>query len=54
MLIDPQPDVRGNIRLDLDDQGAIVATIALDRPAGVTLYRSHFITCPDRDLWRKR
>jgi hypothetical protein len=59
MPLDPDPVDDGTIKL-VDDRGegrAIVLPVSardMARSDGVPLYRSHYATCPDAALHRKR
>ena len=58
MPIDPEPVEDGNVWVIEIRQGTPIVGVALTGdavPASVPLrYVSHFVTCPDRDTWRKR
>jgi len=58
MPIDPTPVPDGNVWIDGMQDGVprvLVALSADSVPANVPLrYVSHFVTCPQRDEWRKR
>ena len=49
-IIDMEPVDNGNIVIDLDEQ-----EYAVVKPEhGKMRYRSHFVTCPDREEWKKK
>lgn len=58
MPIDPVPAPDGNCWVDHFEGGTPVLHVVLSHdqvPTNVPLtYVSHFVTCPDRDSWRKR
>lgn len=57
MPIDPVPVPDGNVWVDHIEGGTPIVMVALHHdavPRNVPLtYVSHFVTCPDRDTWRK-
>jgi len=57
MPLDPVPDPEGNVWIEGMENGVPkvqVALTAADVPANVPIrYVSHFVSCPDRDSWRK-
>lgn len=57
MPLDPIPAPDGNMWIDRIEGGVPVMRVALNAdgvPASVPLrYVSHFVTCPDRDDWRR-
>lgn len=50
MPIEPEPQVDGNVRIDVVRNVATVVPPGSHRP----LYRSHFAACPGADTHRKR
>lgn len=58
MPLDPDPVDDGNIWIiDHPAHLAPVIGVALhhaDIPADIETYVSHFVTCPDRDSWRRK
>jgi hypothetical protein len=53
--LDAQPAHDGNIRLE--ERGQYVTPLAIivtGRVEGVTLYKSHFATCPDAENFRSK
>lgn len=58
MPIDPDPAPDGNVWVTGITEGIPTIEVALTGdavPASVPIrYHSHFVTCPDRDSWRKR
>lgn len=52
--IDNRPSPNGNVRVDIDDSGALAVTLGgqeleRERQAGTLLYHNHFATCPNRE-----
>jgi hypothetical protein len=58
MPLDPAPVTDGNVWIDHIEAGTPVVNVGLshdDVPRNIPLtYVSHFVTCPDRDSWRKK
>lgn len=58
MPVDPQPVPDGNVWVLRHEGGTPVVAVALHADgvpaAEAHRYVSHFVTCPDRDTWRKR
>jgi len=58
MPLDPSPDPEGNVWIVGMEEGVPSVEVALTAdavPANVPFrYVSHFVTCPDRDSWRKK
>lgn len=58
MPLDPDPDPEGNVWIDRIENGTPIVHVALMGsavPSGEPFrYVSHFVTCPDRDAWRKK
>jgi hypothetical protein len=58
--IDPEPVPDGNVTVDaggelIDGARVLVgAEPGLFDPPNLLHYRTHFVTCPDRDDWRNR
>lgn len=48
--LDVEPHPEGNV--ELNDAGK--AIVHPQAPLAGTLYRSHFVTCPNADEWRKK
>jgi hypothetical protein len=58
MPVDDAPHPDGNILADLDQAVGIVLSPPMraeliDHGAPEPLYRSHFVTCPQADDWRR-
>ena len=55
--LDPEPVADGNIFVSHIDHGMPVVHVVLHHdqvPRGEPFtYQSHFVSCPDRDTWRK-
>jgi len=57
MPLDPEPVEDGNMWVDHTEDGTPVMSVALSGdgvPRNIPIrYVSHFVSCPDRDSWRK-
>jgi hypothetical protein len=55
MPINPEPAVKGNLRLDRASDGAprVVVVPPAQRVDGEQLYLAHFVTCPFADQHRR-
>lgn len=58
MLVDAAPADDGNVTL-AEEGGEVWATVHGDLfhpdiPTGVQLFKAHFATCPQADIWRKK
>lgn len=52
--LDPDPDPKGNMVLDNNaDDGTVIAVYAKEEDSRAR-YVSHFATCPDAGMWRKK
>jgi len=58
MPLNPAPDPEGNVWIVGMEEGVPNVEVALTAdgvPSNVPFrYVSHFVTCPDRDSWRKK
>lgn len=58
MPLDPEPVPDGNVWVVRIEDGMPVVAVALSAegvpPAEAFRYQSHFVSCADRDSWRKR
>lgn len=58
MPLDPEPVPDGNVWVDHMEMGTPVVNVVLSHdevPRSVPLtYQSHFVSCPQRDEWRKK
>lgn len=58
MPIDPEPVSDGNVWIDHYEAGTPVVEVALSGDgvpaAAAERFQSHFVSCPQRDEWRKR
>lgn len=58
MPIDPEPVPDGNVWIVRIEGGMPVVGVALSAagvpPTEALRYQSHFVSCEDRDTWRKR
>lgn len=51
--LDPEPAATGNVVVDATGAARVLSPLE-PRPADVPLYLSHFATCPDANIHRRR